>query len=94
MFLHVYLLLDELKTVAENRGIKDYKNKSEKDLRKILNEPKPKIGVSIKKIKDFSELKPNFSKEEISSEKVFISKKNYIILFAAEIREVGKILLH
>ena len=90
----MYLSLDELKTVAENRGIKDYKNKSEKDLRKILNEPKPKIGVSIKKIKDFSELKPNFSKEEISSEKVFISKKNYIILFAAEIREVGKILLH
>ena len=94
MFLYVYLSLDELKTVAENRGIKDYKNKSEKDLRKILNEPKPKIGVSIKKIKDFSELKPNFSKEEISSEKVFISKKNYIILFAAEIRVVGKILLH
>ena len=76
MFLCVYLSLDELKTMAENRGIKDYKNKSEKDLRKILNEPKPKIGVSIKKIKDFSELKHKFSKEEISSEKVFISKKN------------------
>ena len=39
-------LLDELKLVAKNGGIKDYKSKSEEDLIKILSEPKPKISIS------------------------------------------------
>ena len=38
--------LDELKLIAESRNIKDYKNKSKKDLIKVLSEPKLKIGIS------------------------------------------------
>ena len=34
------LLLDELKLVAENRGIKGYKNMSEERLLKTLSKPK------------------------------------------------------
>ena len=45
----INLLLDELKLVAKNRNIKDYENKSEDDLIKILSEPKPKISISEKK---------------------------------------------
>ena len=33
------LSLNKLKLIAKNRGIKDYKNKSEDDLIKILSEP-------------------------------------------------------
>ena len=35
----ISLSLDEMKLVAKNRGIKNYKNKSENDLIKILSEP-------------------------------------------------------
>ena len=35
----ISLSLDEMKLVAKNRGIKNYKNKSEDDLIKILSEP-------------------------------------------------------
>ena len=56
----INLSLNELKLIAESRNIIDYKNKSENDLVKILSEPKPKINLSKKKIKevkkDFSEL--------------------------------------
>ena len=38
----ISLSLDELKLVAKNRGIKDYKNKSEDDFIKVLSEPKTK----------------------------------------------------
>ena len=47
------LALNELKLVAKSRGIKDYENKSEDDLIKILSEPKTKTSLSKKKIKDF-----------------------------------------
>ena len=33
----IHLSLDELKLIAKNRDIKDYENKSEKDLIKILS---------------------------------------------------------
>ena len=36
------LSINELKLVAKNTGIKEYENKPEEDLIKILNEPKPK----------------------------------------------------
>ena len=65
----INLLLDELKLIAENRNIKDYKNKSEKDLTKLLSEPKPKIIINKKKLeetkKDFSKLRHKFSEKEI-----------------------------
>ena len=41
----INLSLDELKLVAKSRGIKDYENKSEEDLIKILSELKPKISI-------------------------------------------------
>ena len=56
----INLSLNQLKLIAQSRNIIDYKNKSENDLLKILSEPKPKINLSKKKIKevkkDFSEL--------------------------------------
>ena len=54
----IYLSLNELKLIAKSRCIKDYKNKSEEDLIKILSKPKPKISLSKKKIK---EIKKYFS---------------------------------
>ena len=53
--------------VAKHRNIKDYKNKSEEDLIKVLSEPKPKIVINKKKLKGirkyFSELRHKFSKK-------------------------------
>ena len=59
------LSLHELKIIAKSRGIKDYENKSENTLTKILNKPKTKISLSKKKNnirKDFNELRYRFSK--------------------------------
>ena len=70
----INLSLSELKLISKSRSIKDYKNKSENDLIKILSEPMPKTNLSRKKIKeiktDFSELIYGFSKSKI--EEVFI----------------------
>ena len=41
---------DALKHIAKSRGIKDYENKSEDDLIKILRELKIKTSLSKKKI--------------------------------------------
>ena len=53
----INLSLNELKLIAKTRNIKDYKNKSENDLIKILSEPKPKINLSKKKVKEIKEIK-------------------------------------
>ena len=57
----INLLLDQLRLIAQNRNIRDYKNKSERDLIKALTEPKPKIRINKKKLegirKDFYELR-------------------------------------
>ena len=78
----INLLLHELKLVAKNRNIRDYENKSEKDLIKVLSEPKPKMRVDKKKLeeirKDFNELRHKFSKKEIDKcRKSFYDTKNY-----------------
>ena len=91
----INLSLDELKLVAKNRNIKDYGNKSEKDLIKLLSEPKPKIGINKKKLeeikKDFSELRHKFSKKEIDKyRKSFYDIKNYRYVSTAEINEAKK----
>ena len=74
-FLSYYLRMinlssNELKLIAKSRNIKDYKNKSENDLIKILSKPKPKINLSKNKIKeikkDFSKLRSRFSKSKIN----------------------------
>ena len=60
----INLYLKKLKLIAKSRDIKDYKEKSEEDLIKILSEPKTKINLSKNKIKeiekDFSELRHRF----------------------------------
>ena len=64
----VSLSLNESKLVAESRGIKDYENKSEDQLIKILSETRPKTSLSKKRIKEigekFSESKDKFSKSK------------------------------
>ena len=54
----------------KQKHCRDYENKSEDDLIKILRESKPKINLSKKKIKeikkDFSELRYGFSKSKIN----------------------------
>ena len=49
----INLSLNELKLIAKSRNIKDYKDKSENELTKILSETKPKINLSKKKMKEF-----------------------------------------
>ena len=72
----INLPLDELKLIAKNRNIQGYENKCKEDLMKILSEPKPKISITKKKLKeiekDFSELRHKFSKEEIDNFKKII----------------------
>ena len=77
----INLSLDELRLIAQNRNIRDYENKSEKDLIKALSEPKPKIKIDKKKLeeirKDFNELRHRFSKKEIDMyRKAFYDLKN------------------
>ena len=95
----VNLSLDELKLIAQNRNIKGYENKSEEDLIKILSEPKPKINITKKKLKEikifFSKLRHKFPKEEIDKfRKIFYNIKNHKNLYASEIKEAEKILLN
>ena len=42
----INLSLDELRLIAQNKNIRDYENKSEKDLIKALSEPKRKIRIN------------------------------------------------
>ena len=60
----INLYLKKLKLIAKSRDIKDYKEKSEEDLIKILSEPKTKINLSKNKIREikkgFSELRHRF----------------------------------
>ena len=46
----INLLLDKLRLIAQNRSIRDYENKSEKDLIKALSETNPKIKIDKKKL--------------------------------------------
>ena len=45
----INLSLDELRLVAQRRNIRDYENKSRKDLIKVLSKPKSKIRINKKK---------------------------------------------
>ena len=85
----INLLLDELKQVAKNRNI------MARNLIKIFSEPKPKISISEKYLKeiekDFRELRHKFSKKEIDKfRKSFYNKKNHKNLYTSEIREAEK----
>ena len=80
------LSLNELKLVAKSRDIKNYENKSEGDLIKILREPKTKTNLSEKKIrdtrKDFSKSRYKFSKSKIKDirRNLYDIKKQKILL--------------
>ena len=81
--------------MQKDRNIKDYKNKSKNDLIKILTEPKPKINLSKKKIKDikkdFSKLRYGFSKSKINEfRRSIYNIKNKQNLSASEIKETTK----
>ena len=69
------MLLNELRLIAKNRGIKEYENKSEDNLIKILSEPKTKISLSKKRIKDIKE-KFNESRYKFSKSKINEIKRN------------------
>ena len=93
----INLSLNELKLIAKSRNIKDYNNKSENDIIKILSEPKPKKNLSKKKIKeikqDFRELRYRFSKLNINEfRRSLYNIKNFKNLSAPEIKETEKIL--
>ena len=47
----IFLSLKDLKAIAKSRGIKDYENKSYKDLLTLFNDTNIKISISKKKIK-------------------------------------------
>ena len=94
----INLSLYELKLIAKNRNIKDHKSKSENDSIKILSEPKPKISLSINKIKeikkDFNKLRYRFSKSKINEyRRSFYNTKNQKNLSTSEIKETEKNLL-
>ena len=61
----MFLSLKDLKAIAKSRDIKDYENKSAKDLLKLGNDSNIKIGISKTRLKEiekfFKELKHNFS---------------------------------
>ena len=94
----INLSLDKLKLVVKNRDIKNYENKFEEDLIKILSKPKPDIGISKKKIKEikkyFDELRYRFSISEIKKfRKSFYDIKNHRNISTSEIRETEKNLI-
>ena len=88
----INLSLDELRLIAQNRNIRDYEIKSEKDFIKAFSKPKAKIRINKKKLeeirKDFYKLR-QFSKKEIGKyRKAFHHIKNYRYL--SEIKKAGK----
>ena len=82
----INLSLDELKLVATNRGIKDYKNKSKDHLIKILGEPKTKINLPKKRIED---IKKDVNKPR-EIRKSLQGIKNQKNLFKLKIKQIRK----
>ena len=96
------LSLNELKLVAKSRDIIDYKEKSQKDLIKILSKSKPKVSLPKKKLKEirkyFSELKHRlrhrFFKSKINKfRRSLYNIKIWKNLSTPEIKETKKNLL-
>ena len=93
------LKLNELKLIAKSGGIKEYENKSEDDLIKILSEPKAKISLSKKKVrgirKDFDKSRYKFSKSKIKKiRKNLYNMKYPKNLSESELKEIEKIFLN
>ena len=88
----IYLSLKDLKAIAKSRNIKDYENKSYKDLLNLHNDTNIKISIPKKKLKeiekDLKELRHNFSKEEIDKfRKSFYKIKNHGGIYTPKIKE-------
>ena len=86
----IFLSLKDLKAIANSRDIKDYENKSYKDLLTLLNDTN--ISISKKKLeeieKNFKERRYNFSKKEIhKSKKSFYNTKNHGDIYTPKIKE-------
>ena len=94
----VILSPDELKVIAKKRGIKDYENKFEDDLIKILSEPRKKLKLSKKSIKDIRK-DLNKSRHMFSGSKIKQIRKNLYdiknprILSWSKINEIEKDLI-
>ena len=91
----INLSLDELRLIAWNRNIRDYENKSVKDLIKARSKPKPKIRINKKKLeeirKDFYKLRHKYFKKAVDKyRKAFYDIKNYRHLSTSEIEEARK----
>ena len=91
----IFLSLKDLKVIAKSRGIKDYENKSYKDLLTLFNDTNIKISISKKKLKeiekDFKKLRHNFSKKEIRKfRKSFYNIKNHGDIYTPKIKEAEK----
>ena len=91
----IFLSLKDLKAIARSRDIKDYQNKSAKDLLKLFNDSTIKIGISKKKLKEieknFKELRHNFSKKQIDKlRKSFYNIKNHRKVYTSKIKEAEK----
>ena len=89
----IFLPLKELKAFAKSRNIKNYENKSYKDMLTLLNDTN--ISISKKKLKeiekDFKELRHNFSKKEIREfTKSFYNIKNHGDIYTPKIKEAEK----
>ena len=82
----INLSIDELKLVAKNRGIKNYKNKAKDDLIKTLSESKKKSHPK-KRIKD---IKKGVNLRQIRKSHYGI--KNHENLFKPKMRQIRKIL--
>ena len=63
------LTLNVLKPVAKTRGTKDYKNKSEDGLIKILSQPKTKTSLSKDNVRDIRK-ECNKSRYKLSKSKI------------------------
>ena len=72
----IILSLDELRLIAQIRNISDYEDKSKEDLKKVLNEPKPKTKPKPqKKPKPKPETKPITETKPKPETKIIINKK-------------------
>ena len=85
--------------MEKNRGVKDYKNKSEDVLIRILSEPKTKISLSKKRIedtrKDVNKSRHMFSESKIKQiRKRLYDIKNPKSLSKSKIKEIEKIFLN
>ena len=91
----INLSFNEWKLIPKCRSVKDYKNKSEKDLIKVISQPKPKVNPSKNKIKaikkDFREVRYGFSKSKVNEfRRSLYDIKNLKSLSARELKETEK----